>query len=200
MSRPWVRIPLAPPCLFIQLTLNCHVDESETNYAGRLSTGWRAVESKLFSSILERVGKLGPVVAAEKYPKPIGVKTCVIGDGSERRAISSARTMVVQISLCLFRVCWLIRHHLGSNPRQVTIVYWSPSTYDNQNYLGDGTGDGSPDRCSEVRVFNLNLFESSGARCKTYQEEVSTCLTRMVKEGVSSERKTTRGYREGAAL
>ena len=98
MSRPWVRIPPVPPCLFILLTLDCHIDEDKTNYSGRLSTGWRAVESKLFSSILERVGKLGPVVAAEKYPKTIGVKTCFIGDSSERRAFSSARTMVVQIS------------------------------------------------------------------------------------------------------
>ena len=108
--------------------------------------------------------------------------------------------MLVQVSLCLLRVCWSIRHYLGSNPRQVTNVYWSPSTSDIQNYLGDGKGDGSPDRCSEVRVFNLNLFESSRARCKTPQEEVSTCLTRMVKEGVSSERKTIRGSREGAVL
>lgn len=71
---------------FHMLTLDRQVDESETNYAGRLSTGWRAVESKLFSSILERVGKLGPVVAAEKYPKTIGVKTCFIGDSLERQA------------------------------------------------------------------------------------------------------------------
>ena len=185
---------------FHMLTLDCQVDESETNYAGRLSTGWRAVESKLFSSILERVGKLGPVVAAEKYPKTIGVKSCFIGDSSERRAFSSARTMVVQISLCLFRVCWSIRHYLGSNPRQVVIVYWSPSTYDNQNCIGDGMGNGSPDKWSDVRVINLILFDSGRAWCKTYQEELSTCLASDSKEGVSSNRKTTRGYREGAAL
>lgn len=125
MSRPWVRIPLAPPCLFIQLTLDCQIDESETNYAGRLSTGRRAVESKLFSSILERVGKLGPVVAAEKYPKTIGVKTCFIGDSPERRANI----------FCA-----------GSNPTRRAIVYWSPSTYDNQNCIGDGIGNGSHDK------------------------------------------------------
>lgn len=61
-------------------------------------------------------------------------------------------------------------------------------------------GNGSPDKWSDVRIINLILFDSGREWCKTYQEELSTCLASDSKEGVSSNRKTTRGYREGAAL
>ena len=32
----------------------------------------------------------------------------------------------------------------GPSPALRTIVNWSPSTYDNQNLIGDGMGNGSP--------------------------------------------------------